>query len=80
MLDTRKFRAGQLRAPVPLLALVAGLVALFGFGINFGEAVVGRAAPVPHDHGINGLRDNDDHGKAPGGLAIASQGYVLRPR
>lgn len=30
-----------------MLALVAGLVALFGFGINFGEAVVGRAAPGP---------------------------------
>ncbi len=77
MLDTRKFRAGQLRTPVPL---VAGLVALFGFGINFGEAVVGHAAPVPHDHGRNGLGDNDDHGNGPGGLAIASQGYVLRPR
>ncbi|MFZ0122369.1 MAG: hypothetical protein WBR33_10735 [Pseudonocardiaceae bacterium] len=80
MLDTRKFRAERMRAPMPLLALVVGLVALFGFGINFGEAVVGRASPVPHDHGRNGLGENDDHGRAPGGLAIASQGYVLRPR
>lgn len=79
MLDTRKRRTGQLRAPIPLLALVVGLVALFGFGINFGEAVVGRASPVPH-YGRNGVGDNNDQGKGPGGLAIASQGYVLRPR
>ncbi len=68
-----------MRVPVPLLALLAGLVALFGFGINFGEEVVGRAAPVPHGHGRNGIGD-EDHGKGPGGLAIASQGYLLRPR
>jgi hypothetical protein len=80
MLDTRRFRTEQLRAPVPLVALVAGLVALFGFGIAFGEAFIGHAAPVPHDHGRNGIGEDDDHGKAPGGLAIASRGYLLRPR
>jgi hypothetical protein len=62
------------------MALLAGLVTLFGFGINFGEAVVGRPAPAPHDHGRNGIGEDDDHGKAPGGLAIASRGYLLRPR
>lgn len=45
MLDTRKSLTQRMRVPVPLLALLAGLVALFGFGINFGEEVVGRAAP-----------------------------------
>lgn len=73
----------QMRAPVPVLALLAGLTALFGFGISFGEAVVGRAVPVPHNHGdrgICGLRDEENHAAGPGGLAVASQGYVLRPR
>ncbi|MFN2478013.1 MAG: hypothetical protein ABR615_02420 [Pseudonocardiaceae bacterium] len=80
MLDARKLRPAQLRAPVPLMALLASLVALFGFGINFGEAVVGRTATAPHDHGRNGISEDDDHGKSPGGLAIASRGYLLRPR
>ncbi len=80
MLDTRESRTQRMRVPVPLLALLAGLVALFGFGINFGEEVVGRAAPVPHGHGRNGIGVDEDHGKGPGGLAIASQGYLLRPR
>lgn len=74
-----KFRPATMRAPVPVLALVAGLVALFGFGINFGEAVVSRAGAAVHGHGGHGV-DDDDQGTGPGGLAIASQGYVLRPR
>ncbi|MGH3763805.1 MAG: hypothetical protein ACRDTX_01410 [Pseudonocardiaceae bacterium] len=64
---------------MPVLALLAGLVALFGFGINFGESFVGRAVPVPHDRGGRGIGD-EDHSAGPGGLAVASQGYVLRPR
>lgn len=68
-----------MRAPVPVLALLAGLAALFGFGINFGEAVVGRAAPAPHNHGGRGIGE-ENHAAGPGGLAVASQGYVLRPR
>ena len=79
MFHTGKIRT-EMRAPVPLLALLAGLVALLGFGINFGESVVGRAAPARHDHGGHGIGNDDDHGRGPGGLAVASQGYVLRPR
>lgn len=80
MFHTGKIRTEQMRAPVPLLALLAALVALFGVGINFGESVVGRAALAPHGHGGHRIGDDDDHGKGPGGLAVASQGYVLRPR
>jgi hypothetical protein len=64
---------------VPVLALLAGLVALFGFGISFGESFVGRAAPVPHDRGGREMGD-EDHSAGPGGLSVASQGYLLRPR
>ncbi|MGH3673718.1 MAG: hypothetical protein ACRDSH_24320 [Pseudonocardiaceae bacterium] len=74
-----KSRPRPMRAPVPVLALVAGLVALFSIGINFGEATVGRAGAPPREHGGHGVSD-DDQGTGPGGLAIASQGYVLRPR
>jgi hypothetical protein len=79
MFHIGKSRADQMRTPVPVLAVLAGLVALFGFGINFGESVVGRAVPVPHDHGGRGIGD-EDHSVGPGGLSVASQGYVLRPR
>lgn len=68
-----------MRAPVPVLAVLAGLVALFGFAINFGESVVGHVTPTPHDRGGHGI-DEEDHSQGPGGLAVASQGYVLRPR
>jgi hypothetical protein len=68
-----------MRAPVPLLALLAGLITLFGLAINFGEAIVDRGAPVTRGHGGRGIVD-DDQSKGPGGLALASQGYVLRPR
>jgi hypothetical protein len=68
-----------MRAPVPLLALLAAVVALFGFSINFGEVVIGRLAPAPHDHRGHGI-GAENHGREPGGLAVASQGYVLRPR
>lgn len=69
-----------MRAPVPVLALLAGVVALFGVGISYGESVISRAAPAPHEHGRPDIGGEDDHGKGPGGLAVASQGYVLRPR
>ncbi|HWR47257.1 MAG TPA: hypothetical protein VN327_06540 [Pseudonocardiaceae bacterium] len=80
MFRTGKFRTEQMRAPMPLLALLAGLVALFGFGINFGELVVDRAVPAWHDHGGHGSGSGEDRSKGPGGLAVADQGYVLRPR
>jgi hypothetical protein len=79
MVHTGKLRAERMRAPVPLLALLAAMVALLGFSINFGELVVGRFAPAQHHHGGHGIGD-EDHGREPGGLAVASQGYVLRPR
>lgn len=79
MFHAGKLRAQRLRTPVPVLALLAGLVTLFGFGISFGESFVSRAAPVPHDLGGRGIGD-EDHSAGPGGLSVASQGYVLRPR
>ena len=79
MVPTGKLQAARVRAPIPVLALLAGLVTLFGFGINFGESVVGRSAPTRHDHDGRAIGD-EDHANGPGGLAVASQGYVLRPR
>lgn len=75
-----------MRTPVTLLAIVAGLVALFGVAINLGESIVDSVTPAPHRNGEqrrNGEQPSagdDDHGTEPGGLAVASQGYVLRPR
>lgn len=84
MAHIRKTRTGRMRAPVPMLALLTGLVALFGFGINFGESFVGRSPVAPHskDEPGNDKRGigEEDHSAGPGGLALASQGYVLRPR
>ncbi|HKS50880.1 MAG TPA: hypothetical protein VJS67_03325 [Pseudonocardiaceae bacterium] len=74
-----KLQTERVRAPIPVLALLVGLVTLFGFGINFGESVVGRIAPPRHDHGERGIGE-ENHEKGPGGLAVASQGYVMRPR
>ena len=74
-----KLKAQRVRAPVPVLALLAGLAALFGFGINFGEAVVGRGASALHAHGDRGIGE-ENHSTGPGGLAVSSQGYILRPR
>jgi len=79
MVPTGKLQAERVRAPIPVLALLAGLVTLFAFGINFGESIVGRTAPARHDHDGRGIGD-EDHAKGPGGLAVASQGYLLRPR
>jgi hypothetical protein len=69
-----------MRTPVTLLALLAGMVALFGVAINLGESIVGGAAPAPHRQ--SGPRNGGDHepGTGPGGLAVDGQGYVLRPR
>ncbi len=69
-----------MRVPVPLLALLAVLVTLIGIGISLGESIVGRAASGPHKHDEQGSVGEGDHSTGPGGLAIASQGYVLRPR
>ncbi|MDQ3763164.1 MAG: hypothetical protein M3460_16415 [Actinomycetota bacterium] len=73
-------RNEQARIPLPLVALLAGLVALFGAGLNLGELVVDRVTPVPPGHGGRGSGSDNDHAKGPSGLAVASQGYVLRPR
>ncbi|MGH3754733.1 MAG: hypothetical protein ACRDRP_18955 [Pseudonocardiaceae bacterium] len=69
-----------MRTPVTLLAIVAGLVALFGVAINLGESIVGSAAPAPYRNGEQPRAGDDDHSAGPGGLAVASQGYVLRAR
>ncbi|MGH3787936.1 MAG: hypothetical protein ACRDRG_15600 [Pseudonocardiaceae bacterium] len=69
-----------MRVPVPVLALLAVLVALVGLGITLGESVVGHIVPTPHrDAGPDRVGEGD-HSTGPGGLAVASQGYVLRPR
>jgi hypothetical protein len=69
-----------MRTPVTLLAMLVGLVALFGVAINLGESIVGGAAPAPHRQDGPPSGGDIDHGTGPGGLAVASQGYVLRPR
>jgi hypothetical protein len=78
MFHAGRFRARSLRAPVPLLALLLGLATLFGAGINFGEAMVGRAS-APHSHGRPGTADAGAP-RGPGGLAVANQGYVMLAR
>ncbi len=78
-MQTGKLGAGRVRAPTPVLALLAGLAMLFGLAINFGEAVVGRTGPALHDHDRRDIGE-ENHAAGPGGLAVASQGYVLRPR
>lgn len=69
-----------MRTPVTLLAILAGLVALFGVAINLGESIVGSATPAPQRNGEQRSAGIGDHGQGPGGLAVASQGYVLRAR
>jgi hypothetical protein len=69
-----------MRTPVTLLALLAGLVALFGVAINLGESIVGGSVPAPNRQSGPRSGGESDHGTGPGGLAVASQGYVLRPR
>jgi hypothetical protein len=69
-----------MRTPVTLLVILAGLVALFGVAINLGESIVGSATPAPHRNGEQRSAGTGDHGQGPGGLAVASQGYVLRAR
>ncbi|MGH3776031.1 MAG: hypothetical protein ACRDRR_09925 [Pseudonocardiaceae bacterium] len=73
-----------MRTPVTLLAMLAGLVAIFGVAINLGEAIVDAAAPAPHrqtgpQSGSPGDGDNV-RGTGPGGLAVTDEGYLLRPR
>jgi hypothetical protein len=67
-----------MRTPVTLLALLAGLVALFGVAINLGESIVGGFAPAPNRQSGPRSGGESDHGTGPGGLAVASQGYVQR--
>lgn len=69
-----------MRTPVTLLAIVAGLVALFGVAINLGESIVGSAAPAPYRNGEQQQQQRIAGDQGPGGLAVASQGYVLRAR
>ena len=69
-----------MRTPVTLLAMLAGLVALFGVAINLGESIVGGAVPAPNRQSGPRSGGDSNHGTGPGGLAVASQGYVLRPR
>ncbi|MDQ3826868.1 MAG: hypothetical protein M3325_14525, partial [Actinomycetota bacterium] len=73
-MQTGKLRAHRVRTPTPVLALLAGLVMLFGLAINFGEAIVGRTGPT-HDHNGRDIGE-ESHAAGPGGLAVASQGYV----
>ncbi|MGH3798847.1 MAG: hypothetical protein ACRDTD_01715 [Pseudonocardiaceae bacterium] len=69
-----------MRTPVTLLAMLAGVVAIFGIAINLGESIVGATVPAPHRQ--TGPRSDGDNGQAtgPGGLAVFGQGYLLRPR
>ena len=69
-----------MRTPVTLLAMLAGLVALFGVAINLGESIVDGAVPGPNRQSGPRSGGDSNHGTGPGGLAVASQGYVLRPR
>ncbi|MGQ0718524.1 MAG: hypothetical protein ACT4NP_14660 [Pseudonocardiales bacterium] len=73
-----------MRTPVTLLAMLAGVVAIFGVAINLGESIVGSVVPAPNRQtgppsGPPSDGDND-HATGPGGLAVSSQGYLLRPR
>jgi hypothetical protein len=69
-----------MRTPVTLLALLGGLVAIFGVAISLGEAIVDRLAPTPPRQSAPPRAGDNDHRTVPGGLAVADQGYVLRPR
>ncbi|HSL08263.1 MAG TPA: hypothetical protein VK887_09825 [Pseudonocardiaceae bacterium] len=69
-----------MRTPITLLAMLAGLVALFGVAINLGESIVDGAVPGPNRQSGPRSGGDSNHGTGPGGLAVASQGYVLRPR
>jgi hypothetical protein len=69
-----------MRTPITLLAMLAGLVALFGVAINLGESIVDGAVPAPNRQSGPRSGGDSNHGAGPGGLAVASQGYVLRPR
>jgi hypothetical protein len=69
-----------MRTPITLLAMLAGLVALFGVAINLGESIVDGAVPAPNRQSGPRSGGDSNHGTGPGGLAVASQGYVLRPR
>jgi hypothetical protein len=69
-----------MRTPVTLLAMLVGLVALFGVAINLGESIVAGSAPMPNRQRRPRSGGDSDYGTGPGGLAVAGQGYVLRPR
>ncbi|MGH3917963.1 MAG: hypothetical protein ACRDSG_02805, partial [Pseudonocardiaceae bacterium] len=73
-----------MRTPVTLLAMLAGLVAIFGVAINLGEAIVDAAAPAPNrqtgPQSGSPSGGDSERGMGPGGLAVADQGYLLRPR
>jgi hypothetical protein len=69
-----------MRTPVTLLAMLVGLVALFGVAVNLGESIVHGTAPAPNRQSGARSDGDSDPGTGPGGLAVAGQGYVLRPR
>lgn len=70
-----------MRTPVTLLAMLAGVIAIFGIAINLGESIVGAAVPAPHRQtGPQSGQGDNDHATGPGGLAVSGQGYLLRPR
>ncbi|HEU0128406.1 MAG TPA: hypothetical protein VFQ48_07355, partial [Pseudonocardiaceae bacterium] len=63
-----------MRTPVTLLAVLAGIVAIFGIAISLGESIVGSVLPAPHrDSGPRAGGDTEP-AAGPGGLAVASQG------
>ncbi|MDQ4011342.1 MAG: hypothetical protein M3228_11775 [Actinomycetota bacterium] len=69
-----------MRTPVTLLAMLAGVVAIFGIAISLGESIVGSVLPAPPRHSGPATDGENDSGTGPGGLAVASQGYLLRAR
>lgn len=69
-----------MRTPVTLLAMLAGVVAIFGIAINLGESIVNGAVPAPHRQTGPHSGSSSDPGTGPGGLAVSGQGHLLRPR
>jgi hypothetical protein len=69
-----------MRTPVTLLAVFAGIVVIFGIAISLGESIVGSILPAPNRESGPRAGGDTEPAAGPGGLAVASQGYVLRAR
>ncbi|MDQ4093280.1 MAG: hypothetical protein M3143_07720, partial [Actinomycetota bacterium] len=69
-----------MRTPITLLAVLAGVVAIFGIAINLGESIVGSILPTLSRESGPRAGGGTEPAADPGGLAVASQGYVLRAR